>query len=88
MRASEIDALVTDFVSLLRRVLYAPEGAITARTRLADLGLDSLDLVEVGLELEAMVGHDLPDIGALGTQTIGDLAARLADYEPELSLAA
>jgi acyl carrier protein len=76
MRTSDTTALAADIVSMLRKIIYVPGNTITADTRLEDLGLDSLDLVEAGLELEAVVGEDLPD-GILtgGANTIGELAA-------------
>ena len=72
--ASGTDPLIGEIVLLLRRIVYAPDGSITAETRLADLGLDSLDLVEAGLELEALLGRDLPESLLSEAQTIGDLA--------------
>ena len=79
MRSSQTDAhapdpLVGEIVVLLRKIVYAPEGSITAATRLGDLGLDSLDLIEAGLELEALLGHDLPEDALRKVLTVGDLA--------------
>lgn len=68
------DPLVGEIVLLLRKIVYAPEGSITMQTRLADLGLDSLDLIEAGLELEALLGRDLPESALSEARTVGDLA--------------
>ena len=90
MHPPETRDLVGDIIALVRRLVYAPDRGLTAETRLADLGLDSLDMVEAGLELEAMMGQDLPD-GAFGSvTTIGDLAAWASGSRPAplLSLAA
>ena len=83
------DAAMADVMALLRRLIYAPEGGIAPATRLDDLGLDSLDLVEAGLELEALTGRELPDKVFANAQTVGDLARALAAAgRPGLPLAA
>lgn len=87
MRATETDALVADLIAMLRRIIYLPDTAITAQTPIADLGLDSLDLLEASLELEAALGREMPDGALFDVQTVGDVAARLAG-RPRLSLAA
>lgn len=71
---SAADPLVGEIILLLRKVIYAPEGSLCADTRLEDLGLDSLDLVEAGLELEALLGRDIADSALLDARTVGDLA--------------
>jgi acyl carrier protein len=68
------DPLVGELVLLLRRIVYAPEGSITPQTLLTDLGMDSLDLVEAGLELESLIGRDLPEYALAEARTVGDLA--------------
>jgi len=68
------DPLVGEIVLLLRKVIYAPDGSISANTRLEDLGLDSLDLIEAGLELEALLGRDIAENALQEARTVGDLA--------------
>ena len=68
------DLIVEEIVLLLRRIIYAPDASITPQTRLAELGLDSLDLVEAGLELEALLGRDLPASALADARTVGDVA--------------
>ena len=68
------DPLVGELVLLLRRIVYAPEGSITPETLLTELGMDSLDLVEAGLELESLIGQDLPEDALAEARTVGDLA--------------
>lgn len=84
------DPMVGEIVLLLRKVIYAPEGSISADTRLEDLGLDSLDLIEAGLELEALVGRDIVDSALQDVRTVGDLARCFGNSAPRhgLSLAA
>jgi acyl carrier protein len=84
------DTLVSEIVHLLCKILYAEDGSVTPQTRLADLGLDSLDLVEAGLELEALLGRDLPECSLNEAETVGDLARCLGEPAPRrgLSLAA
>ncbi len=84
------DPLVGEIVQLLRKIVYAPDGSITPQTRLADLGLDSLDLIEAGLELEALLGRDLPEDALRDVETVGDVARCFGDEAAQrrLSLAA
>ena len=53
-------------------VLGTAPGAINANTRFTDLGADSLDAVEMVMELEEEFDIDIPDEVAEGFQTIGD----------------
>jgi acyl carrier protein len=76
------DALLGQVVALLRTLVYAPHSSVTAETMLVDLGMDSLDLVEVGLELEAAIGCDLPDGALAHALTVGDLARCFASGAP------
>ena len=47
---------------------------VTEKARLvADLGDDSLDLVEIVIEIEKQTGADIPDDDAQDIQTVGDL---------------
>jgi len=78
MRGGEPANAGEDIVRLLRTVLHLPPAALTAQTRLDTLGLDSLDLVEAGLELEAITGRDLPDGALTEAHTIGDVVRLLA----------
>jgi acyl carrier protein len=88
VRISETDALVAEFVAMLRKIIFVPPGGITSQTPIRDLGLDSLDLVEAALELEALIGRELPDGILSEARTVGDVAIRLAGRVPVLSLAA
>ena len=68
------DPLVDDIVVLLRKIVYVPDSDITAQTELAALGIDSLDLMEAGLELEALLDREVADDALTGARTVGDLA--------------
>lgn len=87
MRTNEANALAADIADMLRKIVYLPETSITPDTRLSDLDLDSLDLVEAGLELEAMVGRDLPHDVLTGAETIAALAAGFTGQAPRPRLA-
>jgi hypothetical protein len=80
MRVTDPDAEVAEITAVLRKFIYAPERAITARTLLADLGL----------ELEAVIGHELPNNAMFVTRTVSDLAACFSGrwLSPPLSLVA
>ena len=80
------DPLVGEIVGLLRKIVYAPTGSITPQTRLADLGLDSLDLIEAGLELEALLGRDLREGTLRDAVTVGDLAHCLGEPAAQTGL--
>ncbi len=88
MRGIESEAHIAEFVAMLRKIIYVPDGKITATTPLTELGLDSLDLLEAALELEAAVGRELPDGTLFRVRTVGDVAACLAARASELELAA
>jgi acyl carrier protein len=87
MRPTETDALTMRIIAVLRDVLYIPEQRFCPAMPLADLDLDSLDLVEAGLELEAMFGCPLPTAGLGAARTVGELAACLAGQPPRPALA-
>ena len=89
MQPTEAGNLVAEIVALVQQLVYARDSNINAQTRFADLDLDSLDIVEAGLELEAIVGCDLPDGAFASMTTIGDLAgwATGRGTTPQLSLA-
>ncbi len=80
------DPLVGEIVLLLRRIVYAPDDRLNAETRLTDLGMDSLDLVEAGLELEALLGRELPDAALTQVRTVGDLARCFGQTTPRVGL--
>jgi acyl carrier protein len=79
MHSGEPGDAVGEIVRLLRAVLHLPPAALTAQTRLDALGLDSLDLVEAGLELEAMVGRELPEGALADARTVSDVARLFAE---------
>lgn len=57
----------------IARTQITPEARIAA-----DLGADSLDVVEITMELEARFGRSIPDEEADQVQTVGDLYAAVA----------
>src|SRR5262245_45808643 len=61
---------------LYRTTALDPE-LVTLHTRLDDLGLDSLDRVEVIMELEEHFGRSFPEWGPEDIETIGDWLRRL-----------
>ncbi len=76
------DPVLGEIVLLLRRIVYAPAGSITPETELHDLGLDSLDLVEVGLELEGLLGREIAVEALRDVRTVADLARHVAPPPP------
>src|SRR5262249_11908288 len=58
-------------------------GPITADTRLReDLKLDSLDIVELVMEIEAELGIEIPDQDYAHIRTVGDLLRYLRNLRP------
>ena len=83
--------VLSGVVAVIQRVLCLSDASISAATRLVeDLGLDSLNLVDVGMELEARFQIELPD--DLGercrsvAQIAGHLSQRYFQDEPEAEL--
>ncbi len=76
---SKIENTVLDTISLVVRNILADQGAEVRREQdlRDDLGLDSADIAELLVELEARLGVELPDdCGPLGT--VGHLADAVA----------
>jgi acyl carrier protein len=62
-------------VEVIRESLYHSDHPITAATRLVeDIGLDSLDLIEVGIDIEDTFRVELPDDAIVRFRTVGELA--------------
>lgn len=60
-------------------VLGTAPGAINAETRFSDLGADSLDAVEMVMELEEEFDVNIPDTVAERIQTVGDAVRYIQD---------
>lgn len=61
---------------LLRRELGLDASAtITMATELADLGADSLDLVEIAMEMEKEFGRDIDELAWATPVRVADLVA-------------
>lgn len=60
-------------------VLGTSAGIINADTRFSDAGADSLDTVEIAMELEEAFGVDFPEEAAEGLETIGDAVRYIQD---------
>ena len=56
----------------------ADDAAIMALALEADIGLDSLEIVQLGMEVEELFGIELSDEQVAGLETIGD-AVRLIE---------
>ena len=60
-------------------LLGTAPGAINAETRFSDLGADSLDTVEIIMELEEEFDVSIPDDVAERIQTFGDAVRYIQD---------
>ncbi len=70
----------------VRRILVEafeiePERVVDGATLKDDLGLDSLDHVDLVLELERLLGRRIPTDELRGIMTVGDVNALLARQE-------
>ncbi len=73
----KIDALVREKVLMILRLRDPSAKTVTADQELrADLGLDSLDLAQLGAEIENALGRTIfGDVAVGAILTIGDLVA-------------
>jgi acyl carrier protein len=76
--ATEVVAAVADSLNL------APADIASGQSLEADLGIDSLGMIQIGVALEHSLGFRAPDVeDALAVETVGDLVelvrAQLAD---------
>jgi acyl carrier protein len=93
--------IFSDVIAVIRHILCLPDTPISAATRFAeDLGLDSFDLVEIGLEIEARFQIELPDNLSQRCQSVAQIAGYMSqryfqevpdaelECEPSFALAA
>jgi acyl carrier protein len=69
----QAEQLLRRIQSLLDRFATGKHSLINANTRLKDLGADSLDLVELVMELEEELNLNIADDEAEAFDTVGDL---------------
>ncbi|MBQ5312282.1 MAG: acyl carrier protein [Oscillospiraceae bacterium] len=63
-------------------VLSADEDAIESATDIqADLGADSLDVVDLIQAIEDEFGIDIPDSDAQNIKTVGDIVAYIEEHQ-------
>ncbi|MEM6470539.1 MAG: phosphopantetheine-binding protein [Planctomycetota bacterium] len=72
-------SLLDSIVKRFAEVLGTSPGAINAETRFVDLGVDSLDTIEMLMELEEEHGVSFPDGAEAPVQTIGDVVRFIQD---------
>lgn len=85
-----MSAKVFDRAEVRERLLdvfrdHAPDGAeITAKTTiLGDLGLDSLGVMEVVVDVETVFAVSMPEDGLVGLETVGDVEGALLAFLQE-----
>ncbi|MBL8539647.1 MAG: hypothetical protein JNK68_04670 [Betaproteobacteria bacterium] len=66
-----------------RRLGTGRECAVTSNSRFADLGIDSLDVMDVLFEAEEEYGIRFTDRAARAFVTIGDVAAYIAGRQAQ-----
>ncbi|MBN9562268.1 MAG: hypothetical protein J0H14_16315 [Alphaproteobacteria bacterium] len=93
--------ILSEVIEVIRHALCLSDDSISAASRLVeDLGLDSLDLVDVGVELEARFQTELPDDFGGRCRSVAQIAEYLSqryfqdapeadlESEPDFALAA
>ena len=75
---SEKKSSQNEVIALLAKQLNKKMETVTLESRIVeDLGADSLDVVEMLMELEEQNGVTIPDDVAAGLKTVGQLVAYL-----------
>lgn len=67
--------MLEKIISYLSEQVELDPETLSAETTFESLDLDSLDLVEMLVELESEAGVELPEEETQGLETLGDLAA-------------
>ncbi len=67
------DPLAAQILARLSTALHKPLEGVAPETSLADLALDSLDLITVMFELEDQFGISIPDEEFRALGTVGDV---------------
>jgi len=76
--SKEKESSMQEVVTLLAKQLNKKPETVTKESRIVeDLGADSLDVVEMLMELEEKYGLTIPDDVAMGLKTVGDLVSYL-----------
>ncbi|MBP7190261.1 MAG: acyl carrier protein [Rickettsiaceae bacterium] len=75
---SDIEAKI---IKITAKTLGIDESKMTKDSKFADLGADSLDLVELMMTFEAEFGCDIPDEEATKISTISDAATYIAKQQ-------
>ncbi len=66
-------ALFAEIEDLIRRHSAEPDAAISAQTKITDLGVDSIDLMEIVFRLEETHGVAIDVEQLAGVETINDI---------------
>ena len=77
------DQLIHDVTRKYSDALGTKPGAINANTRFSDFGLDSLDTVEMVMELEEQFNVSIPEDVAERIQTVGEYVRYIQDQRLE-----
>jgi acyl carrier protein len=67
------DVLLGQVSNLIRQHSLDPDADLSEVTKLDDLGVDSIDLMEIVFRLEEDHGHEINVAGLVGQETLGDI---------------
>ncbi len=71
--------MLEEIAKILSEQLGIPQSKITLESRIVeDLGADSLDVVELLMQLEDNTGKTIPDDKVASIKTVGDLVETLS----------
>lgn len=74
MNRHELGQVVIRAIATVKEL---PEEDITAESKFAEMGVDSLDALEIVFELEEAFDLDIPDEIARGVESVGDVVDAL-----------
>lgn len=74
--------MLEEIAKILSEQLGIPQSKITLESRIVeDLGADSLDVVELLMQLEDNTGKTIPDDKVASIKTVGDLVETLSTLQ-------
>jgi acyl carrier protein len=74
IQAPDVQAKVISIIAAVKRI---PADSIRTEATLVELGLDSLDKINVLFELESAFDVDIPDEDAQNISTVGEIVSKL-----------
>lgn len=82
MKPTTHDEVLVGIREILKRQLSLEDAAISMESHIqADLGADSLDVMEIGMTIEERFDISIPDASWEGVETVGELVELVRSFE-------